>query len=115
MQHFSILDFTQDTAVHAVDLAIRFQEGRIVTAGDEGLLFPHPGQQILLAAIIQLTEHIVQQEDGVLAGDGGSGGGPTWNDWPRWPVPITRSFPMGRSGWSYGMPPSLSRGGWRPC
>ena len=40
---------------------------------------------------------------------------PTWNGWPRWPVPITRSFPMGRSGWSCGMPPSLSRGGWQPC
>ena len=75
MQHFSISDFTQDTAIHAVDLAIRFQEGRIVTAGNEGLLFPHPGQQILLAAIIQLTEHIVQQEDRVLPGDGSSGGG----------------------------------------
>ena len=75
MQHFSISDFTQDTAVHAVDLAIRFQEGRVVTAGDKGLFFPHPGQQILLAAIIQLTEHVVQQEDGVLPGDGGSGGG----------------------------------------
>ena len=75
MQHFSILNLAQDTAVHAVDLAIRFQESRIVTAGDEGLLFPHPGQQILLAAIIQFTEHVVQQEDGVLPGDGGSGGG----------------------------------------
>ena len=75
MQHFSISDSAQDTAVHAVDLAIRFQEGRIVTAGDKGLFFPHPGQQILLAAIIQLAEHIVQQEDGVLPGDGGSGGG----------------------------------------
>ena len=75
MQHFSISNSAQDTAVHAVDLAICFQEGCIVTAGDEGLLFPHPGQQILLAAIIQLTEHVVQQEDGVLTGDGGSGGG----------------------------------------
>ena len=31
------------------------------------------------------------------------------------PVPITRSFPMGRSGWSCGMPPSLSRVVWQPC
>ena len=38
MQHFSISELAQDTAVHAVDLAIRFQEGRIVTAGDEGCL-----------------------------------------------------------------------------
>ena len=37
------------------------------------------------------------------------------NGWPRWPVPITRSFPMGRSGWSCGMPPSLSRVVWQPC
>ena len=66
MQHFSISDFTQDTAVHTVDLAIRFQEGRIVTAGNEGLFFPHPVSRYCLAAIIQLTEHIVQQEDGVL-------------------------------------------------
>ena len=44
-----------------------------------------------------------------------SGGGPIWNGWPRWPAPITRSFPMGRSGWSCGMPLSLSRVVWQPC
>ncbi len=34
---------------------------------------------------------------------------------PRWPAPTTRSFPTGRSGWSCGMPPSLSRAVWPLC
>ena len=37
-------------------------------------LFLHAGQQILLAALVQLAEHIVQQEHRVLSGDPGSGG-----------------------------------------
>ena len=61
--------------MHTVDLAVRFEESGVVAAGHEGLLFPHPGEQILLAAIIQLAEHIVQQQHRVFARDGGSCGG----------------------------------------
>ena len=65
----------QYAAVHAVYLAVRLEEGGVIAAGDKGLLFLHAGQQILLAALVQLAEHIVQQQHGVFAGDAGGSGG----------------------------------------
>ena len=59
--------FAQYAAVHAVDLAVRLEEGGVIAAGDEGLLFLHAGEQILLAALVQLAEHVVQQHHGVFA------------------------------------------------
>ena len=70
LQHLSMLsDPVQHPAVHAVHLAVRFQERGIIAAGDEGLLFLHAGEQILLAPFVQLAQHIIQQQYRVLPGD----------------------------------------------
>ena len=71
----SFLQLGQDAAVHPADDPVGVQQSRVVAAGDEGLALPHPGQQVGPPALVQLAEHVVQQQHRPFPGDPGGGVG----------------------------------------